>query len=58
MLLYNSSKTITVSLEEIVILELKDRVGVWSNYGDSGLISQIIEYNFVLETKNKSFRVG
>ena len=25
MLLYNSSKTFTVSLEEIVILELKDR---------------------------------
>ena len=27
MLLYNSSKTITVSLDEIVILELKDRGG-------------------------------
>ena len=39
MLLYNSSKTFTVSLEEIVMLELKDRGGVWSNYGDYGLIS-------------------
>ena len=58
MLLYNSSKTFTVSLEEIVILELKDRGGVWSNYGDSGLISRKIGYNFALESENKPFRVG
>ena len=51
MLLYNSSKSFTVSLEEIVILELKHREGVWSNYGDSGLISRQIGYNLALESK-------
>ena len=44
MLLYNSSKTFTVSLEEIVILELKDRNSVWSNYGDSSLISGTMKF--------------
>ena len=57
MLLYNSSKTFTVSLEEIVILELKGRGVVWSNYGDSGSMWRKIGYNLELESENKPFRV-
>ena len=42
-----------------MILELKDRRGVWSNNSDSvetRLISQKIGYNFALEGENIPFR--